>query len=244
MRNASLIEITRQAGQRNRSALNYHFGSRDGVLCAVLDRHVAFLAQREGELLAVAATAPVDDVASVVEAIVRPAAELAECDWRGRCCLLIIAELAEEDPATFSPELASVLDRTGGNAVYALLATRMADVSPEVRVERFALHHHVRAARGGEPGPGARHAESLGPTAARLRDVRAEPRRDGRGRDVRTGRALEVSRGLYELRRGAHVTDGPNADELLGAARAETGLEDFGARGVPRGPRDPVHLHR
>ncbi len=139
VRNASLIEITRQAGQRNRSALNYHFGSRDGVLCAVLDRHVPFLAQREGELLAIAAKAPADDVASVVEAIVRPATELADGDWRGRCCLLIVAELADEDPATFSPELASVLDRTGGNAVYAVLATRMADVSPEVRVERFAL---------------------------------------------------------------------------------------------------------
>ena len=139
MRNASLIEITRQAGQRNRSALNYHFGSRDGVLCAVLDRHVPFLARREGELLAIAAEAPDDDVASVVEAIVRPAAELADRDWRGRCCLLIVAELAEEDPVTFSPSSRRVLDRTGGNAVYAVLATRMADVSPEVRVERFSL---------------------------------------------------------------------------------------------------------
>jgi AcrR family transcriptional regulator len=137
--NASLIEITRQAGQRNRSALSYHFGSRDGVLCAVLDRSVPFLAQREGELLAVAAKQPSTHVRSVVEAIVRPAAELAERDWRGRACLLIIAELAEEDPHTFSPELAAVLDRTGGYDVYALLADRMADVSPDVRIERFSL---------------------------------------------------------------------------------------------------------
>ena len=27
---ASLIDITRRAGQRNRGALHYHFGSRDG----------------------------------------------------------------------------------------------------------------------------------------------------------------------------------------------------------------------
>ena len=137
--NASLIEITRQAGQRNRSALNYHFGSRDGVLCAVLERYVPFLAQREGELLAVAAGTPPADVRSVIEAIVRPAAELAELDWRGRGCLLIIAELADEDPRTFSPQLAGVLDRTGGYEVYALLAARMANVSPEVQVERFSL---------------------------------------------------------------------------------------------------------
>jgi len=137
--NASLIEITREAGQRNRGALHYHFGSRDGVLCAVLERHVAFLARREGELLEIASQSRADDVAAVIEAIVRPAAELAESGWRGRCCLLIIAELAGEDPANYSDELQAVLARTGGNEVYALLATRMADVSDGVRIERFAL---------------------------------------------------------------------------------------------------------
>ncbi len=137
--NASLIEITRSAGQRNRGALHYHFGSRDGVLCAVLDRHVSFLARREGELLEIASKGAATDVAGVVEAIVRPAAELAESGWRGRCCLLVIAELAGEDPVTYSNELQAVLARTGGNEVYALLATRMADVPDDVRIERFAL---------------------------------------------------------------------------------------------------------
>ena len=73
-----------------------------------------FLSHREGELLAKARTTPDDDVAAVVEAIVRPAAELAASGWRGRACLLIIAELAGEDPARLSPELESVLARTGG----------------------------------------------------------------------------------------------------------------------------------
>jgi AcrR family transcriptional regulator len=80
---ASLIDITRRAGQRNRGALHYHFGSRSGVLCAVLERHADFLAERERELLEVALAAPDDDVKSVVEAIVRPAAELADSGWRG-----------------------------------------------------------------------------------------------------------------------------------------------------------------
>ena len=70
--NASLLDITRQAGQRNRGALHYHFGSRDGVLCAVLEEHVDFLARREGELLARAGDGPSGAVAAVVEAIVRP----------------------------------------------------------------------------------------------------------------------------------------------------------------------------
>jgi AcrR family transcriptional regulator len=136
---ASLIEITRRAGQRNRGALHYHFGSRNGVICAILERHVDFLAQREGELLEIALASPDDDVASVVEAIVRPASELAESGWRGRCFLVILAELIEEDPASLDPNVSDVLARTSGYAVYSLLAARMADVSDEVRAERFAL---------------------------------------------------------------------------------------------------------
>jgi AcrR family transcriptional regulator len=137
--NASLIEVTRRAGQRNRAALRYHFGNREAVLCAVLERHVEFLAHREGELLAKARRTPDDDVGAVVEAIVRPAAELAASDWRGRACLLIIAELAGEDPARFSPELESVLARTGGHEVYGLLFERMPALPQEILDERSSL---------------------------------------------------------------------------------------------------------
>jgi AcrR family transcriptional regulator len=137
--NASLIEVTRRAGQRNRAALRYHFGDREQVLCAVLERHVEFLAQREGELLAKARRTPDDDVGAVVEAIVRPAAELAASGWRGRACLLIVAELAGEDPARFSPELESVLARTGGNDVYALLEDRMPALPRAILDERCSL---------------------------------------------------------------------------------------------------------
>jgi AcrR family transcriptional regulator len=136
---ASLIDITRRAGQRNRGALHYHFGSRTGVLCAVLERHAEFLARREGELLEIARAAPDNDVKSVVEAIVRPATELAESGWRGRCYLVILAELVEEDPASLDPEVSKALEHTGGYEVYALLAKRMADVGAEVQAERFAL---------------------------------------------------------------------------------------------------------
>jgi AcrR family transcriptional regulator len=137
--NASLLDITRQAGQRNRGALYYHFGSRDGVLCGVLERHVDFLAEREGELLESARKTPADEIAPVVEAIVRPAVELAESGWRGRCCLVIIAELAEEDPHDLAQEVQAALARTGGHAVYDLLAERLPDIPEAVRSERLAL---------------------------------------------------------------------------------------------------------
>lgn len=136
---ASLIEITRRAGQRNRGAIHYHFTSRTGLLSAVLDRHADFLAHREGELLEIAIAAGDDDVAAVVEAIVRPASELARSGWRGRCFLVILAELIQEDPATLEPEISAVLARTGGHAVYEVLGERTAHVPAELRQERFAL---------------------------------------------------------------------------------------------------------
>ena len=139
VRNASLVEITRRAGQRNTGALHYHFGSREGILCAVLEEHVDFLATREGELLALARQTPDHDLAAAVEAVVRPAAELAESGWRGRCFLVILADLVEEDPATFSPELGAVLARTGGPAVYEVITERMPTLAPEVLIERLSL---------------------------------------------------------------------------------------------------------
>ena len=136
---ASLIDITRRAGQRNRGALHYHFGSREGVLCAVLERHVDFLHRREGELLEVAHRSSDDDVRSVVEAIVRPAVELAETGWRGRCFLVILAQLVEEDQDALAPAVQDVLSRTGGYEVYALLAERMTPVADDVATERISL---------------------------------------------------------------------------------------------------------
>ncbi|MCU1374246.1 MAG: transcriptional regulator, tetR family [Actinomycetia bacterium] len=137
--NASLLDITRQAGQRNRGALHYHFGSRDGVLVGVLERHADFLAQREGELLEAARKTPDDDIAAVVGAIVRPAVELAESGWRGRCCLMIIADLTEADPHDLAPEVQEALARTGGFAVYDVLAERLPPMPEDVRDERLAL---------------------------------------------------------------------------------------------------------
>lgn len=41
--NVTLAAITRLAGQRNGGAIHYHFGGRDGLLAAILDRHEAIL---------------------------------------------------------------------------------------------------------------------------------------------------------------------------------------------------------
>lgn len=136
---ASLVDITRQAGQKNRGAIHFHFGSRDGLLAEVLARHADFLAEREGALLEVARARPADDIVSVVEAIVRPAVDLAETGWRGRCYLVILAELVNDHPDDRDPAVQAALDRTGGYAVYGLLEERMPALPAEIRAERLSL---------------------------------------------------------------------------------------------------------
>lgn len=135
---ASLVEVTRRAGQRNRGAVHYHFGSREGLLAAVLEQHAAFLARREGELLAHARSTPDDDLGSVLEAIVRPAVELSETGPSGRRYLVIVGELVEEYDR-LHPDVAEALRHTGGYDVYALLEQRMPPLDEPLRNERLAL---------------------------------------------------------------------------------------------------------
>ena len=135
---ASLVDITRRAGQRNRGAVHYHFGSRDGLIVAVIDQHAPFLSRREGELLERARARPADDLTSVLEAIVRPAVELAETGTDGRRYLMIIGQLVEEYDRVH-PEVTAALERTGGVPVYALLQARLPAYDEALLNERMAL---------------------------------------------------------------------------------------------------------
>lgn len=62
----SIREINELAGQRNASALHYHFGSRDGLVAAVVQREYAAIDARRWRLLE-SATTPRDLVAAVIE---------------------------------------------------------------------------------------------------------------------------------------------------------------------------------
>lgn len=138
VRRASLVEVTRRAGQRNRGAVHYHFGSREALLVAVLEQHAPFLAAREGELLVQARETPDDDLVPVLEAIVRPAVELAETGPSGRHYLMIVGQLVE-DYDHLDEAVAEALRHTGGYDVYALLEQRLPPLDEALRGERLAL---------------------------------------------------------------------------------------------------------
>ena len=88
-----LKRIVENAGQRNASALHYHFGGRDGLLVAITARHDGAIENERAVMLAALARAGrLDDLRSLVEALVIPFAhKLATPD--GREYLRIVEQL-------------------------------------------------------------------------------------------------------------------------------------------------------
>jgi AcrR family transcriptional regulator len=121
--NVSLAEIVRGAGQRNTSAVHYHFGSRDEILRAVLARHVPVLAERRRRLLERARRAGSGDLRPAAEAIVRPVTEFAQQGWRERAYLQIGSELTAALDRT-STEVRTLMAETEGVDAWRLLRER------------------------------------------------------------------------------------------------------------------------
>ncbi|MGH9016175.1 MAG: TetR/AcrR family transcriptional regulator [Acidimicrobiales bacterium] len=134
--NVSLAEIVRTAGQRNASAVHYHFGNRDDILRAVLGRHVPVIADRRRQLLREARARPVDDVRAAAEAIVRPVTEFAQRGWREWAYLQIGSELSGALTRA-GPEIRDLMKQTDGHAAWRLLRDRCPGVAPDLwRVRR------------------------------------------------------------------------------------------------------------
>ncbi len=78
----SLNEINKAAEQRHASACQYHFGNKDGLIQAILDKHIPGIAhQRDGMFDAMEATGSTPPIEDVVAAFVRPvAAKLLDAD--------------------------------------------------------------------------------------------------------------------------------------------------------------------
>lgn len=89
-----LAWVVRAAGQRNQSAIQYHFGSRGGLIYALIERDRApELQQRQALLDRIATTGESGDLRAAVAALVLPpCAALAERP--GRRLRLIIADVA------------------------------------------------------------------------------------------------------------------------------------------------------
>jgi AcrR family transcriptional regulator len=100
----SLREINRAAGARNASALQYHFGDRDGLLRAVMVKHGREVEARRHAMLDAYEADGATDVRALAGALVRPlAAKLTDPDG-GPQYLQIMADLMNRPRPPFDPD--------------------------------------------------------------------------------------------------------------------------------------------
>lgn len=134
----SLSEINRAAGQRNKSALHYHFGSRDGLLKALLEKHRQTIDERRSAMLAELDGAE-PDLHQAVGLLVRPLATLLDDhDDGGVHYIRIMAQLASTPQHPLNAWIFN--DRPASFATFAPVIYRCIPRGPTLlRVRRIHL---------------------------------------------------------------------------------------------------------
>ncbi|MCU1394412.1 MAG: hypothetical protein JWM34_2840 [Ilumatobacteraceae bacterium] len=128
-----LRTVIERAGQKNTSALHYHFGGREGLLNAIIERHNEGIEDERAEMLAaIEADGLRSDIPAVVRAFVLPFARKLETD-EGREFLRVIAQLTDlfdfwdDGPPQTPPQ---------AHAAMSMIAAAIPDQPSEVRHER------------------------------------------------------------------------------------------------------------
>jgi AcrR family transcriptional regulator len=135
----SLREIRLEAGQRNAGALHYHFGTKDGLLRALLDRELPLLVDRRRTLLAEALAANDDDLRSAAAVFVLPYAQLATGTEHERHVVQFLSQL-HDDVSLSIEDILDLIGDTAANDAGRLLAKRLGPVpGPQLLGERIRV---------------------------------------------------------------------------------------------------------
>ncbi|MFJ9680657.1 TetR/AcrR family transcriptional regulator [Streptomyces sp. NPDC101194] len=133
-------QISDAAGLGNNTAVSYHFGSKSGLVRAIMRDHAdATEAIRERHL---ARCATSNDIRDWVGCLVRPScehlAELGVPSWHGR-----FAAQAMADPVLRAIAIDEALERPALRRTLEGLAARITDVPLQVRAERADMARHL-----------------------------------------------------------------------------------------------------
>lgn len=144
---ASLSEINRASGQRNANACQYHFGNKEGLLQAIVDKHVPAIAARRNALLDQYEAEGTLNIAATVHAWVTPVAEKLDDPDGGPEFILVNAQLTpahtlailKPEGATLRAEGVGRLVRAFDHAFDHALNHSLAELSLDLRRQRLLL---------------------------------------------------------------------------------------------------------
>ncbi len=89
----SLVDVSRDAGQKNRNAAQYHFGDRVGLINAVLDKHSNIIAQQRRAMLDQLEQQQETTLRELIEAQVLPIANHVRSHPNGLAYLMLNRQL-------------------------------------------------------------------------------------------------------------------------------------------------------
>jgi AcrR family transcriptional regulator len=135
----SLNRIRLEAGEKNGSAINYHFGSKEALIRAIFESRMAAINQeRLARLTAVDRSDRYAAVRGVVEALVLPLAARLDGSPDGCHYVRFVAQVYG-DPRIEATRLTRGKHDSGVRTAHAMLREIMADVPARVVLQRFRL---------------------------------------------------------------------------------------------------------
>jgi AcrR family transcriptional regulator len=135
----SLAEINSASQQRNRNAVQYHFGSKQALLQAIFDKHAPAVARHRLEILQGIESSSSFSLDDLVSALVLPVAEKLNDSDGGEAYVRINAQLASSEASQFYALPGKPDADEQASRLVQLLQTRLKHLEDSVLELRLAL---------------------------------------------------------------------------------------------------------
>lgn len=135
----SLNEITVAAQQKNRNALQYHFGSRDGLLQAIIDRHASRVHELRETWLLSNDTHSSQPARRAARGLIYPLAQYIEENPAAVHYVKILSQLAALNNQVLNPEASSSINFQSEEALTEAMSQAIAHLKPAEAQRRLFL---------------------------------------------------------------------------------------------------------
>ena len=135
----SLNEITIAAGQKNRNALQYHFGNRDGLLQAIIDKHADRVHVLRQPYLDGQTTSDCTAARAAARALVAPLADYIGENPEGIYYVKILSQLAALNSDILNPSTRSGLTFQNDERFATLMRKAVSHLRPAEAQRRMFL---------------------------------------------------------------------------------------------------------